>query len=947
MILKHAAGNFAFDLPEPAPKIRTPPEGWRPFDDWRELAGVIALDLETNDPGLAAKLGSSWARPGEGQVCGFSIAHESQSFYAGVGHDGGNVDVDKAWSWLRHHATKPDVTFVYANCIYDLGWLLREGIEPAAPPEDVAGMAALLDEGRPSYSLDSLLRDYLGRAKGTSGLFAKAKGMGIVNPYVNMHRMPAWIVDEYATADAVDTLELRHKLQPLLEAEDLMRVWALERECYLVGRDLRWRGVRVDLDEAARVKVDLEAARDAAIKEIHDLTGVHVSPNDNHSIGRALKAENPALVMEETSRGVPVVQAAQIEALQTPVSRAVRTMRKMDKAVGTFIEGYIDRFTGKDSRIHAEFHPLRKSFEDREGGGNAGAGPGRWSCVAPWTPIDTRKGRRPISDIKPGDMVWTHENRWRPVLKTWTKGHEKMLMFAFSNGHVLACTKKHRFMLHCGEWITAGELYERFKVLDYQGRECPVSTQHVPQSGLRDDAGDCGHAEDDGSERAGRTQGSSSDRTAQSACDASLFQVENGRLQPDEGEDWRSAPQLEGRDIRWVRVQDNQGRGGKSFCASEDDGGGVGLKETAILLRGPSYQRGRVRKQSGQFCTCDVEGSQDYSCSSETGAPAVQITAIGVVGSYEVHDITVAEDESYLACGVFSHNSSGPNLQNVPRRDADTGPAIRRCFLPEEGEEWLKADYSSQEPRMSTHFAYLARGWVDWRGWWHVPLKASDPREALPGAQEMVDKYNANPTMSFHKEVGKAMGLGTSGPLYDALKVNNLALIYGMSGRTFAINNGYATKWIKSYDGTREIEVAGDEAQALLDKHAIAVPWGKPLAALAKEAAELRGYTKTILGRRIRYRKRYADGNLMDVHKALNNSVQGSAADQMKSAQVLFRRAGINPLVVVHDDGNFSKPLGEAGERMKKQVAEIMADAIKLSVPSLAEMKVGKTWGDV
>lgn len=670
MILKHAAGNFAFDLPEPPPKIRTPPEGWKPFDDWKELSGVIALDLETNDPGLAHKLGSSWARPGEGQVCGFSIAHESQSFYAGVGHDGGNVDVDKAWSWLRHHAAKPDVTFVYANCIYDLGWLLREGIEPATPPEDVAGMAALLDEGRPSYSLDSLLRDYLGRAKGTGGLFAKAKSMGIINPYVNMHRMPAWIVDEYGVDDAVDTLELRHKLQPLLEAEDLMRVWNLERECYLVGRDLRWRGVRVDLDEAARVKDYFKRQRDEAVEEIFRLTGVNVAPNDNHSIGRALKAENPALVMEETSRGVPVVQAAQIEALQTPVSRAVRVMRKMDKAVGTFVEGYIERFTGRDSRIHAEFHPLRKSFEDKEGGGNAGAGPGRWS-------------------------------------------------------------------------------------------------------------------------------------------------------------------------------------------------------------------------------------------------------------------------------------SSGPNMQNIPRRDVDTGPAIRRCFLPEEGEEWLKADYSSQEPRMSTHFAYLARGWVDWKGRWHVPLKPGDPREALPRAAEMVDKYLANPTMSFHKEVGKAMGLGTSGPLYDALKINNLALIYGMSGRTFAINNGYATKWIKSYDGTREIEVAGDEAQALLDKHAAAVPWGKPLAALAKEAAELRGYTKTILGRRIRYQKRYADGNLMDVHKALNNSVQGSAADQMKSAQVLFRRAGINPLVVVHDDGNFSKPLGEAGERMMAQVSEIMAEAIKLSVPSLAEMKVGKTWGDV
>ena len=53
-----------------------------------------------------------------------------------------------------------------------------------------------------------------------------------------------------------------------------------------------------------------------------------------------------------------------------------------------------------------------------------------------------------------------------------------------------------------------------------------------------------------------------------------------------------------------------------------------------------------------------------------------------------------------------------------------------------------------------------------------------------------------------------------------------------------------------------------------------------------QEIAEIRGYTKTILGRRIRFRKRYADGRLMDTNKALNSSVQGSAADIFKLAMI-------------------------------------------------------------
>ena len=669
MINKHDTKTYSFDLPEPPQKLRTPPDGWKPFDDFRELSGIIALDFETSDPGIAAKLGSSWCRPGEGQICGFGIAHEAQQFYVGVGHDGGNSDRDKAMSWLRHHARKPDVTFVYTNCMYDLGWMKSEGIEPVNLPIDVAGQAALLDEQRSSYALDALLRDYLGRTKATDKLRQAAREMGILNPYVNMKRMPTWVVSPYGLDDVVDTLELYHLFAPKITEEGLDRVHDLERECYLVGLDLRWRGVRVDLDRWAVVKADFIKARDDAVEEIRRLTGVSVSPFDNTSIAKALRTENPTLEMETTSTGVTAIRAGILDNMATPVSLAVRRMRKMEKTIGTFGAGYIERFTGRDGRIHAEFHPLRKSRDaQEEDSGTQGAGPGRWS-------------------------------------------------------------------------------------------------------------------------------------------------------------------------------------------------------------------------------------------------------------------------------------SSSPNMQNIPRRDPEIGPAIRSCFLPEEGEEWLKADYSSQEPRMSTHFAYVTRGYEDGRGRWHVPTKESDRRDPLPGAADTVARYLADPEMSFHKYVGRAMGLGTSGPLYDAIKINNLALIYGMGGATFCKNNGYPTRWENKYG--REFEVAGEEGQRLLDLHASAVPWGRPLAQICREAATMRGYTKTILGRRIRFKRRYADGNLMDVNKALNNSVQGSAADQMKSAQVLFRRAGIHTLVVVHDDGNFSKPKGEAGLRMMRDVGEIMAEAVKLCVPSLAEMKVGNTWGDV
>lgn len=37
------------------------------------------------------------------------------------------------------------------------------------------------------------------------------------------------------------------------------------------------------------------------------------------------------------------------------------------------------------------------------------------------------------------------------------------------------------------------------------------------------------------------------------------------------------------------------------------------------------------------------------------------------MGCFPVYDITVEEDESYETCGVFSHNSRNPNIQNFPK----------------------------------------------------------------------------------------------------------------------------------------------------------------------------------------------------------------------------------------------------------------------------------------
>lgn len=619
-------------------------------------------------------MGSSWARQGEGGVCGFSVAHDGPSgreaFYVGLNHAGGNSDWDKAVRWLRAQARKPDVTMVGANCVYDLGWSRRMGVEWANHPIDVQGLAALLDADRYSYSLDSLLWSYLKRRKASKGLFERAREYGITNPYLHMNRLPTWDVEPYAVDDANDALDLLHAMMPEIKAQSLEGVLELERECLLVALDLRWNGVRVDQAQLDIVQTEFENRRDSAISEIKRLTGVSISPHDTAAIARALEAENPNIELERTSKGVPSIRVGILDALGTPVAGLVRRARKYDKAIGTTILG-LQKYIDKDGRVRAEFHPLRRDrdAEKGEGSGFVGAGPGRWSC-------------------------------------------------------------------------------------------------------------------------------------------------------------------------------------------------------------------------------------------------------------------------------------SNPNLQNIPRRDNEIGIPIRECFKPEEGELWGKLDYSSQEPRLATHFAALVNltdpiwaksKWDGGRGLYLGRLR---------GAQEMVDRYNADPLLSMHKYAAAKMGLPSKGPMYDKIKIINLGIIYGMQGKKFCQDNGYPTKWIKTRRGDM-IEVAGDDGQAFLDRHYEAMPFLKDAFEVAKYMAEERGFITTITGRRIRFTMKSPSGQIMFAYKAFNGAVQGSAADQMKKAQCAMRREGINPLVVVHDDANISVPRGEEGQRRLSRAMEIMADAVHLLVPSLAEAKIGINWGDV
>jgi DNA polymerase I-like protein with 3'-5' exonuclease and polymerase domains len=165
-----------------------------------------------------------------------------------------------------------------------------------------------------------------------------------------------------------------------------------------------------------------------------------------------------------------------------------------------------------------------------------------------------------------------------------------------------------------------------------------------------------------------------------------------------------------------------------------------------------------------------------------------------------------------------------------------------------------------------------------------------------------------------------------------------------MGGGKLCAQLGLPTERVKANwaDG-REVDVAGEEGQALLDRFNSRVPHVRALAKMAADKAERLGYITTLLGRRCRF-PRHPDTDLIENgHKGLNRLIQGTSADQMKLAMVRADEAGIRLQLQIHDELDLT--IWDPSEA--EQLAEIMISAVPCNVPVLVDNEHGPNWGDL
>jgi DNA polymerase I-like protein with 3'-5' exonuclease and polymerase domains len=333
----------------------TPQTEWVVPEELKDLRGhkEIAVDLETCDPDLM-ELGSGNV-VGRGKIVGVAVAVEGWSAYYPIDHQGGgNMDKKLVLNWLQD-LFKQDATFIFHNAMYDVSWLRSTGLILPKDVRDTMIAASLVDENRLSYRLDTLAKEYAGIGKDEAVLQAAAKEYGI-DPKKDLWKLPSMFVGQYAERDAESTLKLWHEMKIEINKQDLVDIFDMETKLFPCLVDMRFKGVRVDVEKAEKIKQRLIEEEKKLLFKIKELTKIDVELWAAASIAKAFDALK--LPYDKTEKtGAPSFTRNFLANHPHELAQSIANAREINKAHTTFIDT-ITKHSYK-GRIHADINQIR------------------------------------------------------------------------------------------------------------------------------------------------------------------------------------------------------------------------------------------------------------------------------------------------------------------------------------------------------------------------------------------------------------------------------------------------------------------------------------------------------------------------------------------------------------------------------------------------------------
>lgn len=254
-----------------------------------------------------------------------------------------------------------------------------------------------------------------------------------------------------------------------------------------------------------------------------------------------------------------------------------------------------------------------------------------------------------------------------------------------------------------------------------------------------------------------------------------------------------------------------------------------------------------------------------------------------------------------------------PNLQQVPKRNEELGSLFRSIFIPDEGKTWASGDYNQCEPRLLASYGKV---------------------------KVLLDGYLSDPPIDAHTAVAiPAFGFDVDNPKTSENKAKrqfgktlNQALLTG-AGRGKAASM---------------LGLPMSQADKIVDDYFAAMPEIAPFQKHAAKVMSIRGFVRSLLGRKARTEGRNFD------YKAVNRLLQCGNADIIKKAMVdvdeYYESEGdrVNMINNVHDD--ICHQFYEDDREILARGIELMEDfgpvgkSVFLSVPMIVDVGEGDSW---
>jgi len=340
-----------------------------------DLRGIdtVAVDIETYDPNLKTKgLG---AIRNDGFICGIAVATGKDTAYFPLRHSDTDIDparIDKIWEVLNKKIFQNEnITKIFHNAMYDVCWIRAiTGKKMKGRIVDTMIAASVIDENRFKYSLDALSKDYLDESKYKYDLQQKTlewSGGTVKDPMTNMHKLPAYIVKDYAKQDVDLTYKLwnlfNKKIDEILytkedgEQKTCRKIFELETKLFLCLVDMKFKGVKIDTAQAILFGRHLKKRRDQIVKAIENKTGIRVDIWAASSIKNLLEHQKITDYKETPKSKMPQLPKDYLKTHKNKCLRMIAKAREYDKAVNTFIEGLLGYV--HEGRIHADINQIR------------------------------------------------------------------------------------------------------------------------------------------------------------------------------------------------------------------------------------------------------------------------------------------------------------------------------------------------------------------------------------------------------------------------------------------------------------------------------------------------------------------------------------------------------------------------------------------------------------